>query len=332
MLACDLLRAVAVGSVALALLAGLLTFTQIVAVAFVERTLSILFRPAETAALSRIVPHERITEAVARNDAREYVASLAGPPLGGALFGVSRLAPFAVDAVSYLASAVCVSKLRTPLAPEPVVRRTHLRAEIAEGLAFIWRIPFLRATALQAMGTNVTWSGIALAIIVVASEAGASGGEIGLMFALLGLGGISGSAASGALLCRLSAPALVLGAVWYWGVLVALLATTSNAFLLGAIAGAALFLAPAWNGAVVGLRIRMTPDQLQGRVDAVEALLSFGGRPFGMLATGYLLEAVGGRTTLAVIAAWTIAIAAASTLSPALRRAPAAPPVPGQAT
>src|SRR5205085_2174134 len=211
-----------------------LVYWQLVTAAFVERTLAILSAPAETAALSRIVPPAQISAAVARNDARENTAGVVGPPLGGVLFGVARLAPFAVDAASYLVSLVTVLALRTPLAPEPVEKRTLLRQEVGEGVAFIWR----------------------------------------------------------------------------------------NPFLLGTIAGAALFLAPAWNGAVVGFRIRVTPDRLQGRVHAVEALLSFGARPFAMLATGFLLDGLGGRATLGLIAAYTIGIALLSTASPALRQMP----------
>jgi hypothetical protein len=45
-------------------------------------------------------------------------------------------------------------------------------------------------------------------------------------------------------------------------------------------------------------------------------------RPFGLLVTGYLLDGIGGRETIAVVAAWTLAIAVLSTLSPALRRPP----------
>jgi MFS-type transporter involved in bile tolerance (Atg22 family) len=55
----------------------------------------------------------------------------------------------------------------------------------------------------------------------------------------------------------------------------------------------------------------------------VEALLSFGARPFGLLLTGYLLDRIGGHTTIAVIAAWTLLIAIGSMLSPALRHPPA---------
>lgn len=323
MIVCDALRAVALGSVAAALVAGVLTFTQLVLVAFVERTLTIVFGPAETAALSRVVPPVQVREAVARNDAREHLASLLGPPLGGVLYGVARFAPFAADAASYLVSLCTVAALRTPLAPEPVAERCSIRADVAAGLAFMWRIPFVRASALQAMGTNVTWSAMTLAMLVVARRDGASGLEIGAMFALLGVGGLAGSAMSGRLLRRLSPRALVLGSVWCWAALVAVLATTANPYLLGAIAGTAIFLGPAWNGVVVGLRIQLTPDRLQARVHAVDALLSFAARPFGLLLTGYLLDAVGGRATFGWIATFTFAVAVVSTLSPALRRVPA---------
>lgn len=46
MLICDGLRALALASIVVALPLGLLSFSQLVAVAFVERTLSIFFEPA----------------------------------------------------------------------------------------------------------------------------------------------------------------------------------------------------------------------------------------------------------------------------------------------
>jgi MFS family permease len=322
MLVCDALRALALASIAIAVPLKLVSFEQLVVVAFVERTLSIFFDPAETIALSRIVPTERMAEAVARNDAREYTATLVGPPLGGVLYGISRLAPFAADAASYLVSFISIAALRTRLAPDHRHKRQRLRTEVAEGVRFLWRIPFLRDSLLQAGATNVVWSSLALALIVVTRRHGASGAEIGAMFALLAVGGILGSAASPYLLRRIPPGLLVLGSVWWWGVVVALLVLTTNPFLLGAGAGAAIFLAPAWNGTVVGLRIRLTPDRLQGRVQAVDALLSYGVRPFGLLLTGYLLDWIGGRATIATIGLWALLAAAASTLSPALRHPP----------
>lgn len=144
------------------------------------------------------------------------------------------------------------------------------------------------------------------------------------MFALFGVGGILGSLASRRLLAKLSLPAIVLGAVWIWTVLIALLTLTSNPFVLGGIGGAATFLNPTWNGAVVGATMTLSPEALRGRVAAADALISFGLRPVALLGVGYLDTAAGGQATLAVIAAWTFLIAAGATLTPALRRAPLA--------
>src|SRR5437764_3433401 len=117
MAACDALRAAALASVAVALALGQLVYWQLVIVAFVERTLTILFAPAETAALSRIVPPAQISAAVARNDARENTAGVVGPPLRGLLLGAARPAPSAADAASYPAALVTVQPLITELTP-----------------------------------------------------------------------------------------------------------------------------------------------------------------------------------------------------------------------
>jgi MFS family permease len=322
MLVCDGLNAAAVGSIPVAYAFGALSFWQLLVVAFADRTLSTFFAPAEASALARIVPPERYAEAVGRNDAREHVASLAGPPLGGALFGLAIYAPFVADATSYAVSFGAIAALRAPLAAPPAERR-RLRAEVLEGLRFIWAVPFLRASLLQAAGTNLTWSATTLTMIFVAHANGASGAAIGAMFVLLGAGGILGSLASRRLLARLSLPAIVLGIMWIWAVLIALLTTTTDPFALGAIAGAAMFLAPTWNGGVVGKTMSLTPDALRGRVSAADALLSFGLRPVALLAAGWLDEAHGGRVTFLAVAAWTLLIAVLSTLSPSLRHEPA---------
>ena len=54
-----------------------------------------------------------------QNEARQNAAQLAGPALGGALFGLSRAAPFAADALSYLASLVTLPFIKTPMQAAP---------------------------------------------------------------------------------------------------------------------------------------------------------------------------------------------------------------------
>jgi Transmembrane secretion effector len=323
MLLCDAGRALAVASVVAAVATGHATVAQLVVVAFFERTLTIFFSPAESIALTRIVPADRLAEAVSRNDAREYTATLLGPPLGGALYGISRLAPFAADAVSYLISFTTISALRLNRGVGSTREARNLRREIREGLSFVWQQPFLRASLFQAGATNLVWASLTLAMIVVARRGGASSTEIGAMFALLAVGGVAGSVASSWILGRASPTVIVVGSVWWWAVVVSALAATTNPYVLGVGAGAAVFLTPPWNGTVVGLTMRLTPDAIRGRVQAVDGVISYGARPLGLVATGFLADSIGGRSVILILGLLTALVAVLSTLSPALRNAPA---------
>jgi hypothetical protein len=56
-----------------------------------------------------------------------------------------RLLPFLVDAVSYLISFAALLFIRRSFQQPRAVPRTRLKTEVAEGLAWVWRQPFLRA-------------------------------------------------------------------------------------------------------------------------------------------------------------------------------------------
>src|SRR5262249_61584698 len=62
-------------------------------------------------------PPDRLPAAMAGSRARAGGAALLGPALGGWLFALHRLLPFLFDAVSYLASALLINQIRTPLHP-----------------------------------------------------------------------------------------------------------------------------------------------------------------------------------------------------------------------
>src|SRR5207248_5349483 len=85
MIWCDLGRAAALASIVVALDAGVLTYPQVLAVAFCDRALGLLFGPAEVSALRHVVAPTQLARAIARNESREYSALLVGTPAGGAL-------------------------------------------------------------------------------------------------------------------------------------------------------------------------------------------------------------------------------------------------------
>ena len=94
MVACDGVRAIALVTIPVALAAGGVPYAVIVAVAFIDGSGFVFSYVAERGALRQLVAREQLGEAVARNESRTFAANMAGPPLGGLLFGLGRAIPF----------------------------------------------------------------------------------------------------------------------------------------------------------------------------------------------------------------------------------------------
>jgi MFS family permease len=321
MVATSAIGAIALGSIPTALAIGHLAFEQIVVVAFVQGTATAIFSLTEQGALPLVVHPSQVPEALARNEARREGASLAGPPLGGLLFGIGRALPFVADAVSYLACTLGLLALRTPLQEEREARERRPLAEIAEGVRWLWGMTFVRSSALAVAGANFIWGGVSIVLVVRAQEHGASSAAIGVLFALIGAGGLLGAFAAPALARRLRIPVIIIGAFWVEAIAVAALAATRNPFALGAIVACAAFPAPTWNATVVGARLTLTPDRLRGRVNSAARLISASMVPLGALSAGLLVGATGTTTTLLAFAAWQAIVAAACMAARSLRHA-----------
>ena len=323
MLACDVGRALALATLVAAFVLDRLTLAQIMVVAFVEGTLFVVFGLAEHAAVRRLVPTAQLPSALAQNEARNRAAGMAGQPLGGILFDVGRVVPFLADVVSYLTSIAALLLIRSKFEEERERgRRTNALAEIREGIAWLWRQPFLRATALLVAGSNFLFQALVLILIVIARENGASASVIGLMLAGLGVGGVLGSLAAPWLQRRMPAKIVVIGANWVWALLVPPLAFVRDPLVLGAILATMAFVGPAWNVVIGAYQLAITPDRLVGRVSSAETLVAYGAIPLGSLAAGFLLEWAGAVATVVGLACWMFFLALAASASRAIRNAP----------
>ena len=328
MIACELGRAVALGSVAVVALVGgvhAVTVPQLVAVAFVEGALFVLFDLGEGAALPHLVPAEQVASAVAYNQARVQGADLVGQPLGGMLFGLSPAVPFLVDAASYLLSGGAVAAIRSRLQGERAPAAARLRAEIAEGLRFVWRSRFLRDGTMIIGGMNLLFNGLTLALLVRARELGASPGQVGLMLGGVGVGGLLGSLVAPWLHRRLPGRLIVVVTAWVWAGQLALLSAMPSVLLLGVVAATGWFLGPVFNVVVTTQIYRVTPDQLLARVRSTARLVAWGTIPVGSLLGGVLAQSLGAGPALVAFAVGMLPVAVATTLSRGMREISAAP-------
>jgi predicted MFS family arabinose efflux permease len=320
LIVCDVVRCVAYVTLAVAIAAGRVSFVHILAVVLVDGCGYVFFGVAERSALRHVVADEHLPAALARNQARDYAALLGGPPLGGLLYSLGRAVPFVFDAASYAVSVVSLSFLRAELQGEREPATPHLLREVREGLAWFWREPFIRTTSLLVTGSDFVGNALWLVVIVLARERGASAALVGGLFGFLGDGGLLGAAVAPRLARRLSRRAVVVGTMWLEALLVPLL-FVPGAVTAGVVYGAIFVLHPTWNAVVGGYRIRVTPDELLGRVQSVATLLSLGSVPFAFLLVGFLLQAFGTTPTILVFA-WVMAVVAvASVVSPAIRAA-----------
>ena len=322
MVVCEVGRMVALGSIAVTAVVGgihAVTIAQLVAVAFVEGSLFVLFDLAEGAALPRLVPAGQLPTAVAWNQARTQGADLVGQPLGGLLFAIAPALPFAVDSVSYLVSGGAVAAIRTRLQGERAATADRLRTRIAEGVRFVRRSAFLREMVVIVGWMNLVFNGTFLVLIVRAQRLGGSPGQIGLMLAAYGLGGILGAIAAPALQRRLPGRVVLVTIAWLWTALgIALAFAPSLVWLAVLVFVLNLFGAP--YNVVIGARLyELVPEEIFGRVRSVGRIVAWGTIPIGTLLGGLLADRLGAGPALLVLGLGMVPIAIASSVSPGMR-------------
>jgi MFS family permease len=321
MLVADYVRVVAIGWLVVALVFDWLTFAQIAAIAFVEGTCFVFFNIAEVGALRSVVPASQLPDAAAVEQARYSTVTLVGPAAGGALFGLGRILPFAVDVASYAFSVVSLLAIRTPFQETRERDTAPIRAQIAEGYHWLWRHHFLRTCALIFAGTNFVFQGIFLVFVVVAKRHGLSAGGIGLCFALFGAASLVGSMAAPVVNRLLSMRYIVVVGMWLNATIAAYVFVPSIYVLLVSSVLVSFFI-PAGNAAIIGYRTAITPDRLVGRVSSVSRGIALCAQPLGPLVAGLLLGATTPRWTVFVFAVTITLLAVWTTLSPSIRRAP----------
>jgi MFS family permease len=321
MIAADAVRLVAMGAFAIALLSGDVGFWAIFVVALVEGTASTFFTAADAGALRAVVPVQQLPAAAGTREARRSVVRLGGPPLGGALYGISRAIPFAVNAISYLCSTVALLAMRTPFQQARERSGSSLRAQFAEGFGYMWSHAFLRTTAFVYGAGNLLTTALFLLIVLIGEDEGLTPGQIGLLSAAVGVGTLVGSLASPWFRRVLAVRTILLLELWTW-LAVWPFVIWPHAWVLAGWALLFGIAAPVTDSVVVGYRLAMTPDRLVGRVESVRTTISLVASPLGPLAAGWLLGVTSARETVAVFALGGLALAVWGTLSPAIRAAP----------
>ena len=302
----DLGRAVLLGSIPVAFALGVLTYWHLLLVSGLAAVLTTFFDSADNAYLPTIVERERLVDAnsalAASGSAAEFMA-----------FGISGFlvqlltAPIAIaiDAVTFLVSAVLLGTIRVDEAPPPPREdREPVLTEIRDGLRLVRHDPVLRAFAGAQMSLAALW-GIfgATWFLFVLDELQLGPAVLGV---IAGVGGFSSFI--GAVVATRATRRFGIGTV---AIAAMVLSAVGNAFIPLAPAGLPLVAigclvmqqlvadsaVTVYDVAEVSVRQTLVSDRALGRVSSTFHVAAVLAQLVATLAAGLLAEAIGLRAT-----------------------------------
>ncbi|GIH05607.1 MFS transporter [Rhizocola hellebori] len=152
MLACDLIRLVAVAAIPLAYWGGVLSTPLLfVCVALISGA-TIFFNVGYLVAVPATVPEKQLVRAYSRLEGTGSVSEVAGPSIGAGLYHALGVAALLVDAASYLISAACFKYMR-PWG-ERTVQTGSVWSRLSVGFRLNWADPVLRRVVVAAVTLN----------------------------------------------------------------------------------------------------------------------------------------------------------------------------------
>ena len=303
----NIVRAVLVGALALTVVSGRESLPVLYIVAFLLGSAETVFDNAAQAIMPAIVRKDQLEKANGRMWAAEFTTNqFIGPPLGAFLFVAAAASPFFLDSASFLISALLIlsftGSFRAPR--DAALPTTTMRADIAEGLRWLWNHKLLRTLAIM-LGT---WNALSTAtfsifVLFALEILGVREVGYGILFSSLVVGSVAGSLTGSTLSRRLGPGKCLVLAVVIGAATMLVIGTTSNPYVVGSMFAIEGFVSTVWNVITVSMRQTIIPDRLLGRVNSVYRLFGWGSMPLGAALGGFLASVYGLRAPYFVAAA-----------------------------
>jgi MFS family permease len=312
MVGANVVRAALLVVLAVAAATGVGSIWLLYAVALLIGVSETLYDTSAQSILPLVVPRERLVRANGRLYAAELTANqFVGPPLGGVLVTVGVAVSFAVPAGLWIGAVGLLLLMRGSFRIERE-QRTTMRADIAEGLRFLWHNRVLRTLAIMVgasnFATNALWAVFVLYAVGPDSPMGLSEAGFGLLLTASAIGSLVGSFVAEWFETHLGRARSLLLNVLVMAAYAAVPAVTANVWLVAAAFSVGGLTIAVWNVVTVSLRQRITPDRLLGRLNSAYRLLAWGTMPLGAAAGGLLSELFGLRAMFAVMAVLTLSL------------------------
>ena len=282
-------------ALAVVALSGAMTVPYLVALAAAQAVINGFDVPARQAFVGQMVDDLRdLPNAIALNSSVNTVARIVGPLVAAALVAIVGVGGcYAIDATSYVAVVGSLLAMRVAVQP-PRARTDAILRELTDGLAYVRRMPLVRALLLLLLA-SATLAGGYVGLLPAIAQGTLRGGPhtLGLLLgasgagALLGALYLAGREGVGGLDVIVGRCALVLGlALCAFEAITTVWIALPVMFALG---GALIMQAAATNTLIQSI---VDTDKL-GRVMSLYAVVFFAGAPLGALLEGAVARQLG---------------------------------------
>jgi predicted MFS family arabinose efflux permease len=301
-LGADALRAAAIATVALLIVAHALNLSELVLLSAAVGVGDAFFYPAYQAIMPELLPADLLTQGNAFNSASQTVgASFLGPALGGVIVAAGGTSTaFAIDAGTFVVSAVCLLVMAHVPAPAPSGR--SVLADTRQGIRWTIRQRWLWYGILAVgVGNFAAFSPLAVTIPLIVRDVLHQGPvAYGATFGACGLGGLLAAVVAG----RFGSPKRRMSVIWAaWataGVALVGIGLAPDVFVVAGC-GAITFFGVTYGNLLWGALMQTAvPAQMLGRASSVDWLFSICLSPLGILFAGVLAGSIGVRETVLV--------------------------------
>jgi len=288
-------RALSLGVLAVLVVAGEGSVLALYVVAFLLGTAETIYDSATRALLPQVIERRHLDRANSLLTAEESLGQqFIGSPLGSALFALAVVLPVALNSVGFAIAALLILTVRGVQRPQRTGGPTTVRADVAEGVRWLWNHRLLRGFTLISGATCLANSMInGVLVLYVLEVLHLPSSRFGFFVLAAGVGALLGGLATprvARLLGRVRA--LTLGAT-VSALAIGLMGFVDNGWVAAALSAVMAAGVMVWNVLTMSLRQLLIPEHIFGRVQGAYRTLVWGAIPLGALAGGVVADLLG---------------------------------------
>jgi MFS family permease len=323
MIGCDAIRFLVLTFFAVAYWYHVLSLGMIYGGLVVISICAAAFMGGQSSSIPYLLGRKRSTEAVAVLMTAENLSYFVTPVLGGAIFAAfGPLPALVLNAATYLGSQLSLMRIRSlgPDEPKGMPTAEHLVNDIKLGFRQLWHDTGMRAQAICGFFFNTFGYGCyAILIPFLKTNFGASDKVVGAFFGMSAAGAVVGAWFASRWAGRwpfgraLTTAYLIDAATFFPVVLV------RNVWIVGACWMISNAVANFEIAQIIGFRLRVTPEEMVGRVMGAVRLFVLSGMAPGILVLGWIADKHGPLSAMWIACLGYVAIALVALVTPAIR-------------